>query len=72
MATASVTLRTGIQPILLTASVTGSSLVLNWQGTNFSLLSATNLAGPWSVVGATSPYTNLISGPQMFFELKSN
>jgi streptogramin lyase len=73
VATASVLLRTGIQPIPLHAAIAAGNVVLSWPGTNFVLLSATNLAGPWSVVpGASSPYTNLISGPQRFFELKSN
>jgi hypothetical protein len=46
-------------------------LVLTYSGT--TLLSSTNLAGPYlPVAGATSPYTNSLNGaPQMFFKLSN-
>jgi hypothetical protein len=49
-----------------------NQFVLTWTGG--SLLSATNVAGPWTpVAGATSPYTNLINmtAPNMFFKLSN-
>jgi hypothetical protein len=50
----------------LTATTSGKSIVISWSvGT---LQSATAVAGPYTdVAGATSPYTNVISGAQMFF-----
>jgi hypothetical protein len=50
----------------LTASTSGKSIVISWSvGT---LQSATSVAGPYTdVSGAASPYTNVISGTQMFF-----
>ncbi len=45
-------------PPFLTATQVGSSVVVTWSGP-YSLLSATNITGPFSVVtNATSPYTN--------------
>jgi hypothetical protein len=54
------------QPVLQ-----GSQFVLTWYGG--SLLQATNITGPWTLVaGATSPYTNIISAaPQLFFRLSN-
>lgn len=49
-------------------TLSGNNLVLSW--TSGTLLQSTNLAGPWTPTGATSPYTNNIStAPQMFFQL---
>jgi uncharacterized repeat protein (TIGR03803 family) len=48
-----------------------NKLVLSWGDPTFSLLSATNVAGPYTVVSpATSPYTNLLAGAQKFFKLQ--
>ena len=45
-------------------------VVLAWNDPAFSLQSATNVGGPYmTVAGATSPYTNSISGSQMHFRL---
>ena len=49
----------------------GGQLVLSWPfGT---LLQATNVAGPWTPTGATSPYTNIINVtvPDLFFKLSN-
>ena len=48
----------------------GNDLVLSWTGT-FTLLSATNVAGPYlPVSSATSPYTNNMTSPsQLYFGL---
>jgi Concanavalin A-like lectin/glucanases superfamily len=50
----------------LTATESGKTIVISWSvGT---LQSATVVTGPYTdVAGATSPYTNVISGAQMFF-----
>ena len=57
----------------LTATKVGADVVITWTGP-YSLLSATNITGPFSVVaGATSPYTN--SAPlssRRFFGLGTN
>ncbi|HEY1662962.1 MAG TPA: Ig-like domain-containing protein [Verrucomicrobiae bacterium] len=45
------------------ALVSNGSLVLTWANPAFSLQTTTNLLTPWiTVVGATSPYTNMING----------
>jgi hypothetical protein len=45
-------------PPVLTATLVGSKVVITWSGA-YTLLSATNVTGPYSAVpGATSPYTN--------------
>ena len=47
----------------------GSSLILTWS--SGTLLCADDVTGPWSVVsGATSPWTNTMSGTRKFFRLE--
>jgi uncharacterized repeat protein (TIGR03803 family) len=50
---------------------TGYSFVAYWEDPpNLILQSAPSVTGPWSnIMGATSPYTNMITGPQQFFRL---
>ena len=48
----------------------GSSLVLTWSAGS-TLLQATNLTGPWTTNVNTSPYTNVPTGPQMFFKVQA-
>jgi hypothetical protein len=49
------------------------AVVVDWANVFAFLQSTTNLNGVWSnVVGATSPYTNLITGKQQFFRLALN
>jgi hypothetical protein len=51
----------------------GSGFIMTWSDPDgvFSLFTATNVAGPFSVIGgATSPYTNLIIELTRFFLLK--
>lgn len=51
-------------------SRSGNNLVLTWSG-SFTLMSATNVAGPYvDVSGASSPYTNNVSEAQRFFGLR--
>jgi len=47
----------------------GDKLILNW--TFGTLLSATNVLGPWTEVTSTPPYTNIVTtAPQIFFRLR--
>ena len=56
-------------PLVLSLQTSSNNLVLNWA--NGILQSATNVPGSWyDIVGAASPYTNLIVGPQQFFRLR--
>jgi uncharacterized repeat protein (TIGR03803 family) len=44
--------------------------VLSWNAAAYSLQSATNVTGPYSTInGASSPYTNAVSGSRKFFRL---
>ena len=56
---------------LLTTGPSGSQFVMTWSFG--SLLEATNVAGPWTSTGATSPYTNIINTlvPDEFFKLSN-
>ncbi len=48
----------------------GHNFVLSWS--TGTLLQATNLHGPWTPTGATSPYTNDVrTAPEMFFRLSN-
>ncbi|HMJ67195.1 MAG TPA: hypothetical protein VK615_17755, partial [Candidatus Binatia bacterium] len=52
-------------------SRSANRLVISWSG-DYWLLTATNVAGPFTaIMGATSPYTNLFTGPQRYFQLRS-
>lgn len=51
----------------------GSEMVLSWANAAFGLQSAPFVSGTFTnVSGATSPYTNSITGSQQFFRLKAN
>ncbi len=53
----------------ITATRSPAGLILYWPS-NYQLLTATNVLGPYSVVpGATSPMTNAFTAPQQFFHL---
>ncbi len=60
-----------IAPIPLVLQRVGTNVVLSWSDSSFALQgsSAVN-AGYTNVTGATSPFTNPISGPRGFFRLK--
>jgi hypothetical protein len=59
--------------ILLNIALQGGHVTLSWSNAAFSLQSATNVAGVYTnVSGATSPYTNAITGRQQFFRLQEN
>jgi hypothetical protein len=54
-------------PLLISIQQATTNVVLSWlQGT---LLSATNLTGPWTTNSATSPYTNPAISPHQFYRL---
>jgi hypothetical protein len=58
-------------PIPLNIAVSGSSVMLTWTNSAFTLQSATSVAGPYSdVPGAASPYTTSTAGAQKYFRLK--
>jgi PKD repeat protein len=69
-ATNAVTVAAPIPPSTpITFHTVGSQLILNWnQGL---LLEATNVAGPWMTnMTATSPFTNDMNMPMMFFKVQ--
>jgi hypothetical protein len=58
-----------VAPVTLSITKSGSSVVLSWP--NGTLQQSTNVSGTYGdVIGATSPYTNAISGTQRFFRVK--
>jgi len=63
--------QTGIvAPIPLHISYAAGSVTLTWADPSFSLQSATNVNGPYTTIGgATSGYTQSVSGTQKFYRL---
>ena len=62
-------------PIPLNIQLNDNAVILSWNDplSTFSLQTSTNITGSFTnVSGATSPYTNTITGPQKFFRLRSN
>jgi hypothetical protein len=46
------------------------AIILHWSNPAFALQAAPQVASTYTnIPGATSPYTNVMSGPQMFFRL---
>jgi hypothetical protein len=62
-----------VPPPSLTATTSGSNLVLTWPGEGFILEQAGSVSGPWSeVAGATSGYSyNTTTGSMQFFRLRN-
>jgi hypothetical protein len=59
-----------VSPVPLSVHQIGNELVLTWTDATFNLQSATNSAGSFTTIpGATSPYTNAISGGGRYFRL---
>ncbi len=59
--------------VFLNIQTNGHNVVLTWNNPAFSLQSAPNVVGTYTnIPGATSPYTNPISGAQQFFRLQGN
>jgi uncharacterized repeat protein (TIGR03803 family) len=58
---------------IINVSLLSNTVVLTWNNPAFSLQAAPTASGIYTnVPGAASPYTNAITGSQMFFRLKSN
>jgi uncharacterized repeat protein (TIGR03803 family) len=58
-------------PIPLNLHSTSNAVILSWSDPAFSLTAAPTVTGVYTnVPGATSPYTNAITGSQKFFRLK--
>jgi hypothetical protein len=63
----------GTPAIPLTATKSGSQYVLSWANAAFSLQCAPAVTGTYTnIPGATSPYTNTITGGKRFFRLIAN
>jgi hypothetical protein len=59
-----------VLPITLTIQNTGNQVILTWPAG--TLQSASQLTGPFNTVaGATSPYTNTVSGSQNFYRVQA-
>jgi hypothetical protein len=59
-----------VTPPFLNIQLSGQSVILSWSNSAFSLQSAPAISGVYTnVPNATSPYTNVIAGSQMFFRL---
>ena len=59
-----------VVPITLFYQNIGSAIVLSWNDPSFVLQSAPAVTGTYTnIPGATSPYTNTLTGPQQFFRL---
>jgi hypothetical protein len=59
------------EPVRIGFAKGSSALTLSWSG-NYELLSATNVAGPYTRVdGASSPYTNSFGERRRFFQLRA-
>jgi uncharacterized repeat protein (TIGR03803 family) len=64
-----------LPPPSLNIQLTNGAIVLNWDDptSTYSLQAAPNVDGVYTnVIGATCPYTNVITDSQMFFRLRSN
>jgi uncharacterized repeat protein (TIGR03803 family) len=60
-------------PVQLAIQSLGNAVVLSWADPAFALQAAPSPTGTFiTIPGATSPYTNFISGPQQFFRLIGN
>lgn len=71
----SLSLSSVVAPIPLSIHGIGNAVVLSWTdpASIFSLQSAPSVTGVYTnVIGATSPYTNAVSGTAQFFRLQAN
>ena len=60
-------------PTRLTAQAVGGAIILQWSNPASALQAAPTLTGTYTnIPGATSPYTNAVSSPQLFFRLVGN
>jgi hypothetical protein len=62
-----------VAPIPLRIEPSAGKVILTWSNASFGLQAAPSVAGAFTnVPGATSPFTNTMSGGQKFFRLKTN
>lgn len=62
---------TGVTPIPLVLTPNANQVVLSWSNPSFALQAAPVANGTYTnIPGATSPYTNPVTGSQKFFRLK--
>lgn len=60
-----------VVPPFLNIQTIGRSVILRWSNSALSLQTAPTIAGTYTnIPGASSPYTNIITGPQQFFRLQ--
>lgn len=60
-------------PIPLAFQIVGTEIVLSWTNAAFNLQTSSTVDGVYTTIsGATSPYSNTLSGDQQFFRLKGN
>jgi hypothetical protein len=58
-----------LAPPALRLNRVGNQIVLSWTNAAFVLQSGPAVTGPFFTIGASSPYTNTVSGSQRFFRL---
>jgi hypothetical protein len=59
-----------LTPIPLNIQLSGSDVILSWTNSAFSLQSSSTVSANYETIsGATSPYTNPITGSHLFFRL---
>jgi hypothetical protein len=62
---------TVVSPIPLTAERQGDAIILSWANPSFALQAAPTPTGAFTnIPAATSPYTNSLAEPAMFFRLE--
>ena len=58
-------------PVPLNLKLAGNAVILNWSAPSLSLYSAPTITNVFTkIIGATSPYTNVITGTQKYFRLE--
>jgi hypothetical protein len=64
---------TSVPPPRLDFQLLNNQLVLSWTDAEFNLQTASAVTGTFTnLPGATSPFTNALTGPQQFFRLIGN
>ena len=59
-----------VRPVL-TATWSGTQVIVSWTPSDGTLQSSTSVAGPYvDIPGATSPYTVAPGGPQTFYRIR--
>jgi len=59
-----------LSPPMLRLDRVGNQIVLSWTNAAYALQSGPVVTGPFfTILGASSPYTNAVSGSQRFYRL---